>query len=347
MKKVRFGIIGAGGIADRRTMPGMMLAKNAEIYAVMEVLPENAEELKKKYNAKFAYTDAEELLKNPDIDAVYIASPVVYHASQAMMAADYGKHVLIEKPIALTYAEGKRVLDYCESKGVLAAAGFMMRFGSHATQMRRAVKNGDLGKVISAFAQFSCYCPPESGNWRFDKKKSGGGALMDMGVHCIDLMEYILDTRVKRLACLSDSLAFDSEVEDTATLMMEMKNGAQCVVHTSFACPDETAPQRLELYGTLGRLVGNGILSQRDGGDLYAIFTAKNRAYNALQDKSCDKEALIEGDFGNLYTKEVESFADSILNGTPLTVPANDALLVQKAVELAYRSSDENKFFNI
>ena len=346
MKKVRFGIIGAGGIADRRTMPGMLLAKNAEIYAVMEVLPEKAEELKNKYGAKYAYTSAEELIKNPEIDAVYIASPVVYHAPQAMLAADYGKHVLIEKPIALTYEEGVRVLDYCEKKGVLAAAGFMMRFGSHATAMKKAVAEGKIGKVASAFAQFSCFCPPESGNWRFTRAKSGGGALVDMGVHCIDLIQYILDSKVKRLACLSDNIAFDSEVEDTATLMMQLENGAQCVVLTSFACPDETAPQRIELYGTQGRMIGSGMLSQRDTGELKVIYTKKDRSYNAMQDKDTLSESVVDGSFGNLYTKEVESFADSILNGTPLTVPATDALLVQKTVELAYRSSDENKFFN-
>ena len=87
MKKVRWGILGAGGIADRRTMPGMLLADNAEIYAVMEINMEMAENLRAKYNAKFAYDNETDLLANPDIDAVYIASPVVCHDRQALAAA--------------------------------------------------------------------------------------------------------------------------------------------------------------------------------------------------------------------------------------------------------------------
>ena len=92
MKKVRWGVIGAGGIAQRRTIPGMMQCENAELVAVMEITPELAESCRAKWNCKKAYTSAEELLNDPEIDAVYIASPVFLHAQQAMAAADAGKH---------------------------------------------------------------------------------------------------------------------------------------------------------------------------------------------------------------------------------------------------------------
>ena len=96
-RKVRWGVIGAGGIADRRTIPGMMLADNAELVAVMEIDLTQAERLKEKYGAKRAYDSEAELLADSEVDAVYIASPVVLHAKQAKMAADAGKHILIEK----------------------------------------------------------------------------------------------------------------------------------------------------------------------------------------------------------------------------------------------------------
>ncbi|MEG0146005.1 MAG: Gfo/Idh/MocA family oxidoreductase, partial [Clostridia bacterium] len=91
MKKLRFGVIGAGGIADRRTIPGMMLSDLCELTAVMEIHAELAEKLRVKYGAKRAYTNEEDLLKDPEVDAVYIASPVVMHTRQVKMAADYGK----------------------------------------------------------------------------------------------------------------------------------------------------------------------------------------------------------------------------------------------------------------
>ena len=108
MKKVRWGVIGAGGIAQRRTIPGMMQCENAELVAVMEITPELAESCRAKWNCKKAYTSAEELLNDPEIDAVYIASPVFLHAQQAMAAADAGKHILIEKPLAMTAAEDRQ-----------------------------------------------------------------------------------------------------------------------------------------------------------------------------------------------------------------------------------------------
>ena len=111
MKKLRWGVIGAGGIADRRTIPGMMMAENAELVAVMDLNAEQTEAIRQKYNAKRAYTSEEELLKDPEVDAVYIATPIVCHARQAKLAADYGKHILIEKPLAMTSEEGREVVE--------------------------------------------------------------------------------------------------------------------------------------------------------------------------------------------------------------------------------------------
>ena len=104
MKKLRWGVIGAGGIADRRTIPGMMLAKNAELIAVMDINAEQVEKIRQKYGAKRGYTKEEDLLADPEVDAVYIATPIVLHAKQAKLAADYGKDILIEKPLAMTAA---------------------------------------------------------------------------------------------------------------------------------------------------------------------------------------------------------------------------------------------------
>ncbi|MBR2860355.1 MAG: Gfo/Idh/MocA family oxidoreductase [Clostridia bacterium] len=347
MRKLRFGIIGAGGIADRRVLPAMANCKNAEITAVMEINPEHAERLRAKYNAKYAYTNEEELLKNPEIDAVYIASPVVFHAKQTKLAADYGKHVLLEKPIAMTTAEGEDVLNYCAQKGIKVAAGFMMRFGAHIMNMKKAVSEGKIGQVVSGYSQFTLWLPKEEGNWRQEKAKSGGGSLMDMGVHCIDLMEYILGTRVKAVAAFNDTVVFDYDVEDSSTVLLKMENGAQCVVQTNFNIPDEVAKWRMEFFGTKGRLMGSNIIGQNDGGTLTAIFMDNVPGYNAQQDHIDVKGVEIDGEFGNMYIREVESFADSILNDKPLVVPASDALHVQKVIAAAYLSTEKNKIIEI
>lgn len=210
MKKLRWGVIGAGGIADRRTIPGMMLAENAELIAVMDINAEQVEKIRQKYGAKRGYTKEEDLLADPEVDAVYIATPIVLHAKQAKLAADYGKDILIEKPLAMTSDEGQAVIDYCERKGVKIAAGFMMRFGSHVMSMKKAIAEGKIGTVVSGYSQFTLWLPYEPGNWRQCKAKAGGGAMMDLSVHTIDLMEYITGMRVTEVASMNEKIAFSN-----------------------------------------------------------------------------------------------------------------------------------------
>jgi len=341
MKKLRWGVIGAGGIADRRTIPGMMLADNAELVAVMEINIELAEKLRKKHNAKRAYTSESELLADSEIDAVYIASPVALHARQARMAANAGKHILLEKPIAMTSLEGQSVVDYCSEKGVQIAAGLMMRFGSHIINMKQAIAAGKIGQVVSGYSQFTLWLPEEEGNWRQDRSKAGGGCMMDMGVHCIDLMEYVTGQRVTHVASFNETVVFNYEVEDSSTVLMRLENGAQCVVQTNFNIPDEAAKWRLEFFGTKGRLMGDTVIGQNDGGKLNAIFMKNAGIYNSTQNHADEAGIEIKGDFGNLYTREIESFSDSILNHKPLLVPAADAVRVQRIMEASYRSGNE------
>lgn len=340
MKKVRWGVIGAGGIADRRTIPGMMLCDNAELVAVMEINIELAEKCRAKWGCKRAYDNEAALLADPEIDAVYIASPVFLHAKQAMAAANAGKHILIEKPLAMTAEEGQKVADYCKEKGVKLAVGLMMRFGSYVQAMKKAIAGGRIGKPVSAYAQFTCWYPDMPGNWRQSKRNGGGGAMMDMGVHCIDLLQYILGSKATQVAAFHDTLSFQYEVEDSSTVMLRMKNGAQCIVQSNFNIPDDAAKWRIEIFGDQGRLIGDTVIGQVDGGTLDAMFLGAQGGYDAQQDKKDGKQTLIEVEFGNMYAREIESFSNSILNDLPPEVPAEDAIFVQRIMEAAYQSND-------
>lgn len=341
MQKVRWGVLGAGGIADRRTIPGMMQCKNAELVAVMEVNREFAQACCDKWNCARAYDSDEALLRDPEIDAVYIASPVVMHARQARLAADAGKHILIEKPLAMTAQEGQEVIDHCRARGVKIAAGLMMRFGSHVQTMKRAIAEGKIGRVASGYAQFTCWYPDIPGAWRQSRAQSGGGALMDMGVHCIDLMQYVLGSRVKEVAAFCDTLSFSYEVEDSVSVLLRMENGAQCVVQTNFNIPDDAAKWRLEFFGDRGRLLGDGVVGQVDGGTLEGMFLGPQGGYDAQQSGERARGQMLPAQFGNTFAREIESFCASILEDKPLEAPAEDALAVQRVIEAAYRSNDE------
>lgn len=340
MNQVRWGVIGAGGIADRRTIPGMMLCEHAKLTAVMEINMDLAEKCRAKWGCDKAYDNEADLLADPDIDAVYIASPVCLHAKQAMAAADAGKHILIEKPLAMTAEEGQRVVDCCQQKGVLIAAGLMMRFGSYVQEMKKAIAEGKIGRPVSGLSQFTCWYPDIPGSWRQSKKNGGGGAMMDMGVHCIDLMQYVLGTKVKQVASLQDTLSFHYEVEDSSTVMLRMENGCQCIVMSNFNIPDAAAKWRLEFYGDQGRLLGENVIGQVDGGTVDAMFLGPQGGYDAVQNTSDQKGDTIDVEFGNCYAREVESFSNSVLTGAPLAVPAQDAVEVQKVLEAAYYANE-------
>lgn len=347
MDKIRFGVIGAGGIADRRTIPGMLKCENAELVSVMEINMELAERCRAKWGCKRAYDSEEALLSDPEIDAVYIASPVVLHAKQAMLAADAGKHILIEKPLAMSSEEGQRVLDYCEARGVRIAAGLMMRYGAYVRVMKQAIAEGKIGRPVSGYSQFTCWYPDMPGVWRQSKAAGGGGAMMDMGVHIIDLMQYVLGSKARQVACFNDTLSFKYEVEDASTVMLRMENGAQCVVQTNFNIPDQAAKWRLEFFGDQGRLMGENVVGQVDGGALDALFLGPQGGYDAIQDVKDAVGERIEVEFGNLYQREVVSFCRSLLTGAPLEVPASDAVQVQRVMEAAYLSNETGKVITL
>ncbi len=347
MDKVKWGVIGAGGIARRRTIPGILLSENAELISVMEVNMTLANEIKEQFNAKKAFDNIDDLLADKEIDAVYIASPVIYHKEQAIKAANARKHILLEKPICLTVKEGIEVINYCQLKNVKLATGFMMRFHAYHQKMKQLVQEGKIGNIVSARAQLTCWYPDMPGNWRQSYNTSGGGALMDMGVHCLDLIQYITGYKSKRVAGLTNTLTFDYEVEDSGAFLVELENGAICHVESNFNIPDDAAKCRLEFYGTKGSLLAEGTISQIETGSLEVTFSDDTKEYDATQDRSENRTRHIDVEFGNMYAKEIDSFSLSILKDTKVEVPATDGIQIQRVIEAAYASSKNNEYVKL
>ena len=171
--------------------------------------------------------------------------------------------------------------------------------------------------------------------------------MMDMGVHCIDLMQYITGSKVCQVAAFHDTLSFQYEVEDSSMVLLRLENGAQCVVQSNFNIPDAASKWRLEFFGDQGRLIGENIIGQIDGGKLDALFCGNAGGYNAQQDTLDVAGEQIDVEFGNMYTREIESFGNSLLTGAPLEVPAADAVYVQRVMEAAYRANDEKTVIDL
>ena len=344
--KIAWGIIGAGGIADRRTIPGMMLSENSYPVAVMEVDERRAKEIALKYGAKSYYTSVEELLADSDVKAVYIASPVMFHKEQILAAIKAGKHILCEKPLCLTAQESYEVAEECHNAGLCAASGFMMRYHSLHIKMKELIKGGKIGDIVSCRAQMNCWFPEIKGNWRQDKAKTGGGALIDMGIHCIDVLEYITDSKCTEVFGFCDTKTFSYDIDDSANVVFKMSNNAVAYVDVNYNIPDNACPCRLEILGTKGSLIAEGTVGQEDVGVLKCVFSEQG-AYDANQVRKDIERTQYAADGINLYEREISSFSDSIRNGNEIVVPMESAAHLQKVIEAAYKSSETGSLVKI
>lgn len=339
MGKVRWGVIGCGGIADRRTLPGMMLSTNSELVAVMDSDGAAARRVAEKYGAKYAFDRYEELLALPQIDAVYIASPVFAHKEQAFAAARAGKHILLEKPLGLTLKESEEIVDFCEACGVKLGVGLMMRYHAYHQAIRKIIADGVIGEIVSMRAQFTCWYPKMENCWRQDPDLSGGGALMDMGIHCIDLLQYLSGLTAVECSGFAYNQTFGYAADDSAAVIMKMNNGALAYVDSNFNIPDAAAKCPLEFYGTKGSIVAEGTLGQVEGGTVRVLACPNAAGYDAQQDRSLVEPVEVTVEFGNMYTKEIEAFAAALLNGTEPPVNGRNTLLNQRVIEAVYRTN--------
>lgn len=342
---VKWGVIGAGGIADRRTIPeGIMPAPNSELVAVMDVDEARTKEVAAKYNAPKWYTSDAELLDDPAVEAVYIATPVNVHVQQAVAAAEKGKHVLCEKPLALTLDESQRIVDACKAAGVKLSVGLMMRYHACHQAIRRIIAEGEIGKPVMGRAQLTCWYPQIPGAWRQIPECGGGGALMDLGVHTADLLRYFLGECVA-VTAFADTTVQDYPVDDSALMLMKFKSGAQGVVESYFNIPDAAAQNALEIYGTKGCILAKGTIGQGSEGSLTVYSSAEDKGYEAAQTRDASGMAVrVETpDPVNIYRAEIEAFADAILDDTEPIITAEDAIASFSAVLAAYKSSCEGK----
>ncbi|MBR5218171.1 MAG: Gfo/Idh/MocA family oxidoreductase [Clostridia bacterium] len=346
--KLKWGVIGCGGIARRKTIPGMMLANNLELVSVMDSVMSVAEEVKEEFGAKYAFDNYEAILAQDEIDAVYIASPVFFHKEQAIAAAKAKKHILLEKPMAMTVEDAIEIKKACEENGVKLGVGFLMRFHGYHQEIKKIIADGKIGDIVSMRGQFTCWYPEIEGAWRQKKATSGGGALVDMGIHVIDLLQYLSGLKATEVVAFNQTQTFGYEVDDSSGVIMKMDNGSIAYVDSNFNIPDAASVAKLEIYGTKGSIVASGTLAQAEVGSVNVLISDDSLAYDANQTREEIVPLSLEGTpLGNMYAKEVEQFGDAVINNTPVPVDADSAILDQKVVEAAYKSSEEKAFIKI
>jgi predicted dehydrogenase len=343
--RVGWGVIGSGGIALRRTIPeGIVPAANARLVAVYDVNQEVNRQVAERFGARAA-SNLDELLE-ADVEAVYVATPVHAHREQVLACARARKHVLCEKPLGLNVAEAEEMVAACRQAGVLLGTALMMRFHSQHQAALKLIREGRLGQPVYARAQLSCWYPPIPGAWRQDPALGGGGALMDMGGHCLDLLEMFFGP-ARRLACLTTRAVHGYAVEDGATVLLDFANGALGTVDTFFSIPDEASENVLELYGSLGAILARGTIGQSSRGVMIARLRGEQTGYDAQQERAAAGGVEIAPEPVNMYRAEIEEFSRAVREGRPPAVSGEDGLRNQRLLAACYESARTGKMVEV
>ena len=253
-KPIGFGIVGCGVIADFHANALADLPGDAVLVGAADVRQPAAAAFAERNHVR-AFASVEELLACPDVDVVNICTPSGFHADTAIAAANAGKHIIVEKPMAITTEQLDRMEQACTQNGVLLSSIAQSRFAQGVRMAKEAVDSGKLGKLVCADIYMKFLRTQEyynSGGWRGTKAIDGGGALMNQGIHGVDLLLYLAGD-VKSVYALSKTLTRSIEVEDTLSAVLEFRSGALGVIQaTTSVSPGY--PRRLELNGDAGSI---------------------------------------------------------------------------------------------
>ena len=344
MEKLRVAIIGTGGISNMHIGGYKALADRCEVVAVCDLDEQKVRNYAANHGVPAWYTDYNEMFAKENIDAVSVCTWNSSHKGATVAALKAGCKVLCEKPMAMNRHEAQEMLDTSKATGNLLMLGFVRRFGNDADIIKKFVEGGTMGDIYYAKATYlrRCGCP---GGWFGDIDYSGGGPLIDLGVHVIDLVRY-LSGSPKPVAAygvtynnLGDHRAaggqswvstthgftFKYNVEDFAAAMVRFDNGLTLTVEASFNLNLKNDRGDIELFGTKS---GVRIDPQIE------FFTDMNGMF--VDVKPFGNSAL---NFDGLFNREIKHFVDCCTVGAECISPAEDGVTLMKILDAIYESA--------
>lgn len=354
MEKVRIGIIGCGDIAKFMHMPAWKQIKNVEMTAFCSRNEARVEYARSEFGSDSAkvYADYRKLLEDSDVDVVDICTPNHTHAEMAIDAMEAGKHVLVEKPMAITYEDAKRMADVSERTGKILSVNYQNRFRPDSLYLKNVCINGGLGEIYYAKAHALRRRAIPTWGLFLNKEAQGGGPLIDIGTHALDLTLWMMDnyspkmvvgSTYKKLADRPDAAnawgpwnPSEYEVEDSSFGYIVMQNGATIVLESSWALNTlDVGEAKTTLCGTI---------AGADMSDGLRINGVKNdRFYTEKPDFGIVGKNFYNGEKYTADVVECMSFIDTITNGTPLVIKAAQAAVVTRVLEAIYISSATGK----
>ena len=327
-KRLRWGILSTANIARRKVVPGMRRSTRSEVVAVGSRSESAARAFADELGIPRAYGSYEELLADPEVDAVYIPLPNHLHREWTLAAARAGKHVLCEKPIALSAADAQEMVDACEAAGVRLMEAFMYRLHPSWLGVRSLLAAGRIGRLQSVQSWFSYY-NDDPRNIR-NILDAGGGALLDIGCYSINLSRMLFGAEPERVeaAILRDP---DSEVDVLTSGLLVFPGGGTA----TFTCSTRSeTDQRVHIYGTEGRIsigIPFNIPPDRET-SIYLTHGGDPPAAPATEE--------IRYPVADPYAVQADAFAAAILDGTPTPTPPADAVANMRVIERVFAAAD-------
>ncbi|MHB1357600.1 MAG: Gfo/Idh/MocA family protein [Anaerolineae bacterium] len=349
MNNLRFGVVGCGEISAV-TCLGLSASPFTSIAMLMDTRPETLADLAELYQVPTT-TNFEDVLRNPDVDAVYIATPHNLHVPLGIRAAQAGKHVLVEKPIATTLEDANKLIAACESAGVKLGVAYYAQVDDGHIMARELIRAGILGDIISIrltsisdkpdYYWQGGYTRRVKTDWRTSKAQAGGGVMLMNISHDLNSVRFVTGLEVARVFAESDTLATDIEVEDTIAAVLRYQNGAIGVIQAGSALRggDYQTKDGPRIYGTKGQIILNtsGRIMKPS---IYLTEAAEGSNPGQWRElefigKSADRQSIVEG------------FAKAVLVNEQPPTTGQDGRRVLEIVLACYRSAQEGQIVTL
>jgi 1,5-anhydro-D-fructose reductase (1,5-anhydro-D-mannitol-forming) len=319
---IRWGIIGCGNVAEFKSGPPLYQTPGSELIAVMRRDAAKAADFAQRHGARRWYTEAEALIADADVNAIYIASPHDQHAAHVTMAANAGKIVLCEKPLGISVTEAQACVDVCRANNVPLAVAYYRREWPIVQKMRELLNDGAIGRVVSARIHLADYFAGDPDRpWLTSKASAGGGALANAGSHWIDLVRYLLGEVISVNALCS---AYVSGFETEDTIVVQMETIEHALVSVSITLQSPINANEFEIGGTQGRLRA---ISLADGQLLI------DRVGKEPQVMSLPRSRFAHAEF-------IAALIDRLRTDQPSPVSGEEAVAVWRIMDAAYRACE-------
>ena len=325
-KTLNWLLVGTGDISRKRVAPALNSVKGSRIESVYDLNMEQAQTLASEYDVEKVAGSYNEALDDKNIDAVYIATPVSLHTPMAVHAINAGKHVLVEKPLGISYEDVLPAVQAESESPLTCGCAYFRRFSPRYTMLRKMIDNGELGKIVLVrMAYFSWFDPAKNDPkyWRVVNVKSGGGPISDMGSHMIDVLIGLLGLP-ETVTAMTAALDRDWDVEDSSAVTMRMPDGA--LAAASFHWNSKTWVHMFEIVGTEAKV----LWQPYDSGP---VVKTVGRTITEIDLPNSD----------NVHVPLIEDFVTAVNEGRKPAVNFAEAAKTNRLMDAVYRASREKR----